>query len=105
MSTPADSVPHSFAQQLRQARLKLGFSQSETAQALSPRYLPCPARPLHCLVGGEESAEYLRQSRDMAMAWGGRFEASPGADHFTVIAPLADPDSGLSRTAEQLARG
>jgi len=35
MSTPADSVPHSFAQQLRQARLKLGFSQSETAQALS----------------------------------------------------------------------
>jgi arylformamidase len=78
---------------------------AETAQALSPRYLPCPARPLHCLVGGEESAEYLRQSRDMAMAWGGRFEASPGADHFTVIAPLADPDSGLSRTAEQLARG
>ena len=35
MSTPADSVPHSFAQQLRQARLKLGFSQSETAQALA----------------------------------------------------------------------
>jgi DNA-binding XRE family transcriptional regulator len=35
MSTPADSVPDSFAQQLRQARLKLGFSQSETAQALS----------------------------------------------------------------------
>jgi hypothetical protein len=40
----------------------------------------------------------------MATAWGGRFEAAPGADHFTVIAPLADPDSGLTRTAEQLAR-
>jgi arylformamidase len=78
---------------------------AESAQALSPRYLPCPTRPLHCLVGGEESAEYLRQSLDMAMAWGGRFEATPGADHFTVIAPLAEPDSGLTRTAEQLARG
>jgi arylformamidase len=77
----------------------------ESAHALSPRFLPSPARPLHCLVGGEESAEYLRQSRDMATAWGGRSETAPGADHFTVIAPLADPDSGLTRTAERLARG
>jgi arylformamidase len=78
---------------------------AETAHALSPRFLPSPARPLHCLVGGDESGEYLRQSRDMAAAWGGRFEAAPGADHFTVIAPLAEPESGLTRTAEQLARG
>jgi hypothetical protein len=41
----------------------------------------------------------------MAAAWGGGFEAAPGADHFTVIAPLAEPESGLTRTAERLARG
>lgn len=75
------------------------------ARALSPRFLPCPGRPIHCVVGGAESGEYLRQSRDMAAAWGGSVEALPGADHFTVIAPLADPGSPLVQHAERLARG
>ena len=75
------------------------------ARALSPRFLPCPGRPIHCVVGGAESGEYLRQSRDMAAAWGGSVEALAGADHFTVIAPLADPDSPLVQHAERLARG
>jgi arylformamidase len=75
------------------------------ARALSPRWLPSPGRPLHCVVGGAESGEFLRQSRDMAAAWGGSFAALPGADHFTVIAPLADPASGLVAVTERLARG
>ena len=74
------------------------------ARALSPRFLSCPGRPIHCVVGGAESSEYIRQSRDMAAAWGGSFEAAAGADHFTVIAPLAEPDSALVRHAERLAR-
>ena len=77
----------------------------EAAHALSPRYLPAPGRPLHCVVGGAESSEFIRQSRDMAAAWGGGFEALPGADHFTVIAPLADPASGLVAHAKRLALG
>lgn len=75
------------------------------ARALSPRFLPSPGRPIHCLVGGAESGEFIRQSRDMAEAWAGSFEAAPGADHFTVIAPLADPESALVARAGQLARG
>lgn len=75
-----------------------------TAQALSPRFMPSPARPLHCLVGGAESGEFIRQSRDMAEAWGGSFEALPGADHFTVIAPFADPDSAVVAKARTMAR-
>jgi arylformamidase len=77
----------------------------EQARALSPRFMAAPGRPLHCVVGGAESGEFIRQSRDMAVAWGGRFEALPGADHFRVIEPLADPASGVVATAEQLARG
>jgi arylformamidase len=73
------------------------------AHALSPRWLPSPGRPLHCVVGGAESAEFLRQSRDMAEAWGGTFEAAAGADHFTVLTPLADPTSHLVGRAKQLA--
>jgi arylformamidase len=78
---------------------------AETARALSPRFLPSPGRPIHCLVGGAESGEFIRQSRDMAAAWAGGFEALQGADHFTVLAPFADPASGIVARAETLARG
>jgi len=33
-----------------------------------------------------------------------RYEAVPGANHFTVIAPLADPDSAMTRRLAELAR-
>jgi arylformamidase len=61
------------------------------ARALSPRHHPVARPPIHCLVGAAESSEFLRQSREMAAAWGGTWEALPGADHFTAIAPFADP--------------
>jgi arylformamidase len=76
-----------------------------TARALSPRFLPSPGRPMHALVGGAESGEFIRQTRDMAEAWGGTWEALPGADHFTVIAPFADPGSPIVARAERLAKG
>lgn len=72
---------------------------AEAARALSPRFLAAPARPLHCVVGGAESLEFLRQSQALAEAWGGAYEAQAGANHFTVIAPLAEPQSGLVRRA------
>jgi arylformamidase len=77
----------------------------ETARALSPRFQPSPGRPIHCVVGGAESEEYLRQSRDMAAAWGGTVAAIEGANHFTVLAPFADPASDVVARAESLARG
>lgn len=82
----------------------------EEAERLSPLAWPAPAgRPIDAVVGGDESAEYLRQSRTLVERWGRagartRFEAVPGANHFTVIAPLADPDSGMTRRLVELAR-
>ena len=63
---------------------------------------------LDCWVGGEESGEFIRQSRDMAARWAGqgattRFEAVAGANHFTVLDPLADADSALVRRIAELA--
>ena len=75
---------------------------STSARALSPRFLPSPKRPLHCVVGSAESDEFLRQSRDMATAWNGGFETTPGDNHFTVIAPLAKRDSTLTIRARAL---
>ncbi|WP_209318713.1 alpha/beta hydrolase [Falsiroseomonas selenitidurans] len=73
------------------------------ARRLSPLFLPRPAGALHCVVGAAESAAFLAQGRAMAAAWGGSFATLPGADHFTVLAPLADPGSAMVRHAKALA--
>jgi arylformamidase len=86
-----------------------------TAKALSPLYWPAPnggapgGRILDCWVGGAESNEFLRQSRNMAATWGGlgadtRVEVVEGANHFTILEPLADPDSALVQRLVALAR-
>jgi arylformamidase len=63
---------------------------------------------IDAVVGGDESAEYFRQSRMIVDAWGRagiatRFAEVPGANHFTAIAPLADPDSPMTRRLLELA--
>jgi len=80
------------------------------ADRLSPlSWRPPAGRLIDAVVGGDESAEYLRQSRTLAERWDEagattRYEAVPGANHFTVIAPLADPDSAMTRRLAELAR-
>jgi arylformamidase len=79
------------------------------AERLSPLFWPPPVgRTFDAVVGGDESAEYLRQSRTIVEAWGAagvrtRYEAIPGANHFTVIAPLADPRSAMTARLAELA--
>lgn len=60
-------------------------------------------------VGGAESDEYLRQSRIIVDIWGRggvrtKLRIEDGANHFTVIAPLADPDSSMVADLAGLAR-
>ena len=68
-----------------------------------------PARgSLDAVVGGNESAEYFRQSRTIVERWGAagiatRFGTVAGANHFTAIAPLADPDSPMVLRLKELA--
>lgn len=75
-----------------------------TARALSPALLPAPGRPLIAVVGGEESSEFLRQSREFAALWGGRAEMLAGLNHFTVLGPLSEPRHPLTMRAAALAR-
>jgi arylformamidase len=86
------------------------------AAALSPIHWPVPngstpgGTVLDCLVGGDESPEFLRQSRMMADHWGGqgvetRYEALPGLNHFTVLDPLFDAESGMVLRVVELAKG
>jgi arylformamidase len=81
------------------------------ARRVSPLFwdLPPSARALDAWVGGDESGEFLRTSRLIAEAWGGkgiaaRYVPVAGANHFTVIDPLADPQSALTGRLVELAR-
>lgn len=84
------------------------------AAALSPIHWPVPdgstpgGTVLDCLVGADESPEFLRQSKMMADHWGARgvetrYQALAGLDHFTVLDPLFDTDSEVVRRLVDLA--
>jgi arylformamidase len=83
----------------------------EEARNLSPIRWPAPiGRSLIAAVGTLESSEYLRQSRSLCATWGGhgtntRLNEVDGANHFTIIAPLADPDSVMTNAISALAQG
>jgi len=86
----------------------LGLDQV-TARAASPLFWTPPSHgSLDAVVGEAESAEYHRQSRTIVDVWGKAGVATqygmvPAANHFTAIAPLADPASPMTSRLKELA--
>ena len=86
--------------------LKLSF---EDAERESPLFWPAPSGlVMDAVVGGAESEEYFKQSRRIVDVWGlsgvrTRYEEIAGANHFTVIEGLADPESAMTRRIAELA--
>lgn len=85
------------------------------ARALSPIHWPAPdgstpgGHAMDFWVGANESPAFIRQSREMAAAWGGKgvethVELLDGLNHFTVLDPLRDPQSALVRRLVELAK-
>lgn len=82
---------------------------ADGARRLSPASWSLPAgRAFDAVVGGLESSEFKRQSRLIVDAWRNKAEARyqevPAANHFTVIDPLLDPQSAMSRRVAELAQ-
>ena len=74
----------------------------EEALSLSPALLlPRSGFDGVAWVGADETPEFRRQNALLGIAWGGytamQVVEAPGLNHFDVIAPLADPESDLSR--------
>jgi arylformamidase len=86
----------------------LGLDEA-SARAASPLFWQPPAHgSLDAVVGEAESAEYHRQSRSIVEVWGEagiatQFGTVPAANHFTAIAPLADPASPMTLRLKELA--
>lgn len=74
----------------------------------SPLFWAAPAgKTLDAVVGGAESGEYHRQSRAISEAWAEagthtRYDAIPEANHFTVLAPMADAGSAMVARIREL---
>ena len=115
---PADLVPAGYAiSGVFDVEPVVGISVNDDlrldaveARRLSPVHWPVvPGRVLDAVVGGAEAPEFLRQSRAIAEAWRQRgaqtrYEAVPGANHFTMIEPLADPGSAMVGRVVELSR-
>jgi len=70
----------------------------------SPAWLPAPARgELMCVVGGDESEEFLRQNVLMQQAWGAqrvpKALAMPGRQHFSMLDALCETDHPVHQMA------
>lgn len=114
---PADLVPAGYSISglfdltplvVTSMNVELKLDANETAR-ISPLYWPVAAgRVFDAVVGGAESPEFLRQSRIITDGWrkGGvetRYEEVPGANHFTVLDPLSDPNSAMTARVAALA--
>jgi arylformamidase len=75
---------------------------SETIKRNSPQFMkPTTALPVTVVVGGDESDEFQRQSREFTNAWRSEVDAIeyvavPDHDHFTVIEAMTEPDNALT---------
>lgn len=81
----------------------------EDIQKVSPQFWPAPSgKTLDAWVGGNESGEFLRQSKEVAEVWGRagvvtKYKEVSGANHFTVLDPLADSGSEMTARLAELA--
>jgi arylformamidase len=81
---------------------------AENVGRISPQHWPVPSgRVFDAWVGGDESSEFLRHSRELAAVWQRQGVATayvevPGTNHFTVLDPLADPSSEMTRRLARL---
>jgi arylformamidase len=116
-TAPADLVPAGYSisglfdlKPMVATSMNADFKLDEAgAAAVSPLWWPVPrGAAFDAVVGGEESAEFLRQSKAVADDWRQRgvetrYEVIAGANHFTILDPLADANSAMTLRCATLA--
>ena len=76
---------------------------------LSPLYMqPATDAPLITAVGGEESDEFKRHTREIGIAWARNLREDvplPGANHFSACERFVDPSHRLFESTVELCEG
>lgn len=113
---PADLVKGALAisglydllpiQQTPSLQEALRLTPAQVAQASPARFPPPAHGRLFSVAGGDESGEYLRQSRLIRQAWGRQrvpvVATLPGLHHYSVLDSLTRPRSRLQQLARCL---
>jgi arylformamidase len=77
-----------------------------SVRRLSPAFFPRPKGKLFAVVGADESEAFVRQNQLIRDVWGPtavpHCEPVPGANHFSVLKHLADPDARVHELALRL---
>ncbi len=77
-----------------------------TVRRLSPAFFPRPKGKLYTVVGADESEAFISQNQLIRDVWGPTAvpvcEKVPGANHFSILKHLADPDARLHQLGLQL---
>ncbi len=82
--------------------------KDSTAREASPLLWPTPSGGrFEAWVGGDESPEFLRQSKTLATSWSGagvkaKYVEQPGSNHFTVVEALGDPATEMTQALAQM---
>jgi arylformamidase len=82
----------------------------KSACDLSPAWIASPQNgQLTAVVGGLESAEFIRQTHLIQSAWGGEVvpvcETLPGLNHFSILESLLDPHGPLFKHTQNMIEG
>ena len=82
----------------------------EQVHLASPALLPAPQQGvLYTVVGGDESAEFIRQNQLIQQIWGRHrvpvCEILPGKNHFSVLEEVSAPWTHLHQLASRLVFG
>ena len=96
-------LPYSYIQPKVQA------TWDQVARLSPIHHLPAAAPPLLVAVGGGETDEFRRQSRDFHAAWvgaglRGSYLEPPGKHHLTVLEELESPRSELTQALVRIAK-
>ena len=80
----------------------LGFTSDQISRNSPQFFTPATDAPLIVGVGGDESEEFLRQSKVFSKAWSEKgtdcsLMVRPGINHFTILGEFADPASDLTK--------
>lgn len=84
----------------------LRITAAQVGMASPAKWQRPPKGLLYTVVGGDESAEFLRHNRLIHQAWGSQTvpvcEALPGLNHFSVVTALTQAGSRLNELAKTL---
>ncbi len=84
----------------------LHLDTEETLRNSPVHYAPSTESPVSIIVGGDETPEFLDQSRELYACWKAHIAVEilepEGINHYSIVETILDPESTLHRVILRL---